>query len=113
MYCNEKNKYNYNDFPQFWNFIDHTSDHLHSVCWNNPIVGVQQATFSYYGKLYNIHKTCKLTSLCSMVTEEVWAQFVQEVKTQHTQVALQLINEFDKKFLAQEVLNATGIIYPQ
>jgi hypothetical protein len=84
MYYNEKKKYNYNDFPQFWNFIDHTFDHLHIVWWNNPIVGVQQATFSYNGKIVQLHKTCKLTSLCNMVIQEAWAQFVQEVKMQCT-----------------------------
>jgi hypothetical protein len=50
MYYNEEKKYNYNDFPQFWNSIDDTFDHLHIVWWNNPIVGVQ-ATFSYDDKI--------------------------------------------------------------
>jgi hypothetical protein len=54
-----------------------------------------------------------LISLRNMVTREAWAQFVQEVKTQCIQAMLQLINEFDKRFHAQEVLNAMGIIYPQ
>jgi hypothetical protein len=73
MYCDEEKKYNYNDFPQFHNFIDHTFNPLHIVWWNNPIVGVQ-ATFSYYGILYIIYKTCKLTSFHSMVIQEAWAQ---------------------------------------
>jgi hypothetical protein len=73
MYYNEEKKYNYSDFPQFRNFINHTSDPLHIVWWNNQIVGVQ-ATFSYYGRLYIIHKTCKLTSFRSMVIQEAWAQ---------------------------------------
>jgi len=51
-------------------YIDHTYDPLHIVWWNNPIVGIQMAFF-YYGKLYIIHKTCKLTSLRSMVTQEI------------------------------------------
>lgn len=51
MYHNEENKYNYNDFPQFWNFIDDTFEHLHTIWWNNSIVGVQQVAFSYYGKI--------------------------------------------------------------
>jgi hypothetical protein len=100
MYYDEKNKYNYNDFPQFQNFIDHNSDHLHTIWWNNPIVGVQQATFYYYGKLYNIHNTCKLTSVHNIVIQEAWAQFVQEVKTECTRATLQLINELDKRFPA-------------
>jgi len=46
-------------------------------------------------------------------TQEARAQFVQEVKIQCIQVALQLINELDKRFLVQEVLDAMKIIYPQ
>ncbi len=53
-------------------YIDHTYDPLHIVWWNNLIVGIQVAFF-YYGKLYIIHKTCKLTSFHSMVTQETWA----------------------------------------
>jgi len=67
MYCNEKKKYNYSDFPQFQNFIDHISNPLHTIWWNNLIIGVQQITFSYYGRLYIVHKTCKLTGLRNMV----------------------------------------------
>jgi hypothetical protein len=47
-----------------------------------------------------------------MVPQEAWAQFMQEVRTQCTQVTLQLINELDKRFPTQEVLNVTGIVYP-
>jgi hypothetical protein len=81
MYHDEEEKYNYSDFPQLKIFIDHTFDLLHIVLWNNPVVGVQQTTFFYYGKLYNIHKTCKLTSLHIMVTQETWAQSMHKVKT--------------------------------
>jgi len=76
MYWDGKKKYNYSDFPQFRNFIDHTSNPLHTIWWNNLVVGVQQTTFSYYGRLYNIHKTCKLIGVYSMVTKEAWAQFM-------------------------------------
>lgn len=73
---------------------------------NNPTIGIQEATFSYYGKIYNIHKTCKLTSLYYMVTQEMWARLVQKVKIQCTQVTIQLINKLDKIFFTQLVLNA-------
>jgi hypothetical protein len=32
------------------------------VWWNNPTIGVVNATFFYYGRMYNIHKTCKVIS---------------------------------------------------
>jgi hypothetical protein len=71
------------------------------VWQNNPTVGIQEATFSYYGKIYNIHKTCKLTSLYNMVSQEMWARLVQEVKIQCTQVAIKLINKLANIFLTQ------------
>ncbi len=48
-----------------------------------------------------------------MVTKEDWAIVCQDVKDQCTFVAKGLIHALDRKFLAQELMNATSIIYLQ
>jgi hypothetical protein len=70
MHCDEEKKYNYINFPKFRNFIDHNSDVLHIVWWNNPTTSVQNDAFFFQG---NMHKTCKLISIHTMVPHEDWA----------------------------------------
>lgn len=68
MYLCDEKKYNYIDFSQFQNFIEHKFDPLHIVSWNNPIAGVPNATLFYYSRMYKmIHKACKVINVCNMV----------------------------------------------
>jgi len=48
-----------------------------------------------------------------MVNKENWARTIDYVKKQCTEIVASLIFEFERQFLAQELLNAIGIIYPQ
>jgi hypothetical protein len=50
MYCDEKKNHNYINFLKFCNFIDHNSDVLHIMWWNNPITSVQNDAFLFQGK---------------------------------------------------------------
>lgn len=63
-------------------------------------------------KMYNMHKTCKLTSIHTMVIHEDWGKPMQDIKTQLIWVVVWLIDELYNKFHAQELLNVIGIIYP-
>jgi hypothetical protein len=60
-----------------------------------------------------LHKTDKCTRVVSMVTTKDWAVVCQDVKNQCTSIANGLILKLDKRFLAQEFMNAIGIVYPQ
>jgi hypothetical protein len=85
MYLCDEKKYNYIDFSQFQNFIEHNFDPLHIVSWNNPIVGVPYATLFYWGRKYKmVHKAYKVINVWNMVIQEVWVKSLQEVKTQVT-----------------------------
>jgi hypothetical protein len=48
-----------------------------------------------------------------MVNKEDWAQAIDYVKKQCTKATAGLIYEFERRFLAQELSNAGGIIYLQ
>jgi len=50
MHCDEEKKCNYINFPKFRTFIDHNSDVLHIVWWNNPTTSVQNDAFIFQGK---------------------------------------------------------------
>ncbi len=47
------------------------------------------------------------------MNKENWAQIIDYVKKQCTKAVTSLILKFERWFLAQELLNATGIIYHQ
>jgi hypothetical protein len=86
MYCDDEKKYNYINFPKFCNFIDHNSNVLHIVWWNNPTISVMP--FFSKAKMYNMHKTCKLTGIHTKMTHEDWVEPMQDVKTQSIQVTI-------------------------
>jgi hypothetical protein len=48
-----------------------------------------------------------------MVTKDDWVRVCQNVKNQCISVAKGLVAKLDKWFVAQDLMNATGIIYPQ
>jgi len=48
-----------------------------------------------------------------MVIKEDWAVVCQDVKNQCTSIAKGVTLELDKRFPAHELMNATGIVYPQ
>ncbi len=48
-----------------------------------------------------------------MVTKDDWVHVCQNVKDQCTSIAKGLTTKLDKQFLAQDLMNATSIIYPQ
>ncbi len=60
-----------------------------------------------------LHKTNKCTRVVSMVTKEDWVVICQDVKYQCTYAARGLIFELNKRFQAQEFINAIGTVYPQ
>jgi hypothetical protein len=47
-----------------------------------------------------------------MVTKEDWAVVSQDVKNQCTYATKGLILQLDIRFLTQELMNATKIVYP-
>jgi hypothetical protein len=53
----------------------------------------------------------KGTIVASMVTKEDWAIVCPNIKDQCTFVAKGLIVALDRRFPAQELMNANGIIY--
>jgi hypothetical protein len=48
-----------------------------------------------------------------MVTREMWVICLENVQQQCLEVAIGLICELKRRFLVQEFLNATRVIYPQ
>jgi hypothetical protein len=46
-----------------------------------------------------------------LVTKQVWADCVESMKRQCFKVTTNFIFEFERKFLTQDLLNATRVIY--
>jgi hypothetical protein len=47
-----------------------------------------------------------------LIAKQVWANYVESMKWQCFEATTNLISESERNFLAQELLNATRVIYP-
>jgi hypothetical protein len=54
-----------------------------------------------------------ITKVMNMVTREMWVVCLENVQQQCLEVDVGLICELKRRFLVQEFLNATKVIYPQ
>ncbi len=45
MYCDEKNKYSWNDFSQFKNFVEQSFNVLHVAWWKNLAINTPSSFF--------------------------------------------------------------------
>jgi len=60
-----------------------------------------------------LHKIDKCIGVVSMVVRQDWITTCQGVKDQYTSITKGLINELNKRFPTQELMNDIGIIYLQ
>ncbi len=87
-------------------------DKLLVVWYVEPTTQMDYVDFCCKEQFYMLHKIDKCTGVVSMVTKEDWVIVCQDVKNQCTFVAKGLILELDRRFLAHELMNANGIVYP-
>ncbi len=60
-----------------------------------------------------LHKRDPLTSYLSYVSKLDWLNVVEAMKQQCGVIATSLIQECERCFRAQNIMNATRVIYPQ
>ncbi len=89
------------------------SNALPIVWYLEPITQMDYAAICFMEQFYMLHKTNKCAKVVSMVTKEDWAIVCQDVKNKCTFVTKGLIIGLDRRFWAQEFMNATSIIYLQ
>jgi hypothetical protein len=60
-----------------------------------------------------LHKRDPLTSYLSYVSKLDWLNVVEAMKQQCGVIAIGFIQECERRFRAQDIMNATRVIYPQ
>jgi hypothetical protein len=52
MHCDEQARYGCNDFGQFLDIVNYCNDVLHHVWVIETSLGIEYATFLFYGKIH-------------------------------------------------------------
>ncbi len=60
--------YGQNDFGQFLDTMEHSNDVLHHVWLLDENIGLEYATFQFYGPTYMQYKRCIIISALSWVS---------------------------------------------
>jgi hypothetical protein len=87
-------------------------DTLLVVWYTEPTTQINYVAFFFKWQFYMLQIIDKCIRVVSMVTKENWVVGCQDVKNQCISITKGLILELDKRFLAQELMNVIGIIYP-
>jgi hypothetical protein len=74
---------------------------------------IEYVAFYFNGKFYMLHIINQIMKVMNMVTKNMRATCVEDVQQQCSEVAIDLICELERQFLAQEFLNVIKVIYPQ
>jgi hypothetical protein len=75
-------------------------------------IEIEYVAFYFGGNFNMLHITNQITKVMSVVTKDMLATCVEDVQQQCSKVAAGLIYELERRFPAQELLNAIRVIYP-
>jgi hypothetical protein len=112
MYCEVEKRFCLPHFTFFLELAEDCNDALFLTRWIEPTTHIQYVAFNFGGKLYMLHATNSTTRIVSMETKEIYVEVLKFLKAQCSSAAIHLIIVLEKCFLAHELLNAIGVIYP-
>jgi hypothetical protein len=113
IYCEARKRFSSQHFSCFQDLCEHIHEHLCLTWWKEFATCIEYAAFFLGGKLYVLHIHDLITEeAMGLIAKQVWANYVESMKWQCFEATTNLISESERNFLAQELLNATRVIYP-